>query len=56
MSDTSGLKPYVPRVFPRISGGEASYLQEELQRISVSIALIIEAMKKLEARLDAGGI
>lgn len=55
MADTDALKPYKYADAPAL-GGDKLYLAQQLQQISQSVALIIQVMKKLEARMTAHGI
>ena len=53
MSDTDSLKSYRPAPPPKIEGGEANYLQNELNKIRTSVESISVTLKKLEARIAA---
>ena len=56
MADTDSLRLYKAAEPPTIPGGEQRYLAGELQRISQSIGSLVQAMKKIEARMNAHGI
>jgi hypothetical protein len=56
MADTDALRPYKVGDVPTLPGGDKLYLAEELKRISQSITLAVQTMKKLEARMVAGGL
>lgn len=47
------LKPYVPKRFPSIKGGEGRFIVEELQRISACMTLLIQELTALEVRVAA---
>lgn len=56
MADTDALRPYKRSSTPVIPGGEARYQSDELKKIETVVASIVNVMKKLEARLVAGGL
>jgi len=56
MADSDTLKAYRPAGPPKIEGGEANYLQQELGKLRSSIESIVAVIKKLEARLAAGSL
>lgn len=51
MTVTANLKPYAPRAVPTVPGGEALFLKEELQRVSQAMALLVQAIQAMDARL-----
>ena len=53
MADTDKLRPYKVGGVPTLPGSDKLYLAEELRRISNAIGLLVEASKKLEARIAA---
>lgn len=52
---TANLRPYKPRAYPTIEGGDKQYLQLELQLIAATLAQTITALKAIDARLQAAG-
>lgn len=56
MADTDKLKGYRNAAPPKIAGGEANYLQQELSKISSSIESIMSVLRLLEVRLEAGSL
>jgi hypothetical protein len=57
MADTTPAKlvTYVPPPQPTL-GGDQLYLQQQLASISSALATLNAAIRKLEARLVAGGL
>jgi hypothetical protein len=57
MADTTPAKlsTYVPPPQPTL-GGDQQYLQQQLAAISGAISTLNAAIRKLEARLAAGGL
>lgn len=55
MADADELKGYRPSSPPRIEGSEANYLQQELSKLRTTVESIVSVIRKLEARLVAGG-
>jgi hypothetical protein len=57
MADTTPAKlvTYVPPPQPTL-GGDQLYLQQQLASISSALATLNAAIRKLEARLAAGGL
>lgn len=53
---TKNLRPYKPKGYPTIAGGEASYLQDELKKISDTLSQNVAALKAIDARMQAAGI
>jgi hypothetical protein len=56
MADTDRLRDYRVGDNPTLPGSDKRYLQDELRRISDAIGIVVEVMKKLEARMVAHGI
>lgn len=56
MADTDRLRSYKVGDVPTLPGSDKLYLAEELKRVSVTVNLLVETMKKLEARLVLGGL
>lgn len=56
MADTDKLRAYKVGDVPTLPGSEKRYLAEELKRVSIAIGLLVETMKKLEARMVVGGL
>jgi hypothetical protein len=56
MADTDVLRPYKVGDVPALPDGDKLYLAQELKRISQAIGLLVQTMKKLEARMVAHGI
>ena len=56
MADTDTLKPYTLRQYPLTREGQERFLPSELREVSESIASLVAVLKKLEARLVAGGL
>lgn len=54
--DISKIKPYVPQSYPNLPGSQERYIPEELRRASAVIAQLVDAVKTLNARLNAAGI
>jgi hypothetical protein len=50
------LVTYVPRTMPTLGDNGQLYLQQELAAISSAVATLNAAIRKLEARLVAGGL
>lgn len=55
MADSDVLKKYTERPYPTIEGGEAKYLIEELKKLSVATNLLVDVVKKLDAKQIAHG-
>lgn len=53
---TKNLRPYQPRTYPTIAGGEAKFISEELKRIADTQMQIATALKAIDARMQAAGI
>jgi hypothetical protein len=56
MADTDALKNYVVGDAPSLPGSDKLYLQAQLKLIQTALNLIVQVMKKLEARMTAHGI
>jgi hypothetical protein len=56
MADTDVLRPYKVGDVPSMPDGDKLYLADELKRVSQAIGLLVQTMKKLEARLVGGGL
>lgn len=56
MADTDALRNYTVGDPPTLPNGDKLYLSAQLKLISIALNLIIQVMKKLEARMAAHGI
>ena len=56
MADTDRLRTYKVGEVPSLPGSDKRYLADELKRVSETINLLVETMKKLEARMAAHGV
>jgi hypothetical protein len=56
MADTDVLRAYKVGDVPTLPDSDKRYLAEELKRVSQAIGLLVQTMKKLDARLIAHGI
>jgi hypothetical protein len=58
MHTTTGLRPYVPKVYPSVGddGATRLYLVNELKAISDGLRALIAAAQQLEQRIVAGGL
>lgn len=56
MADTDKLRAYRVGNVPTLPDSDRRYYAEELKRVSDAIGLLIETMKKLEARMTSHGI
>ena len=56
MADTDKLRTYKVGEVPSLPGSDKRYLADELKRVSETINLLVETMKKLEARMAAHGV
>jgi hypothetical protein len=54
--DSDVLKKYQPRSYPTIEAGIPKFTKEELQRISTTVDLLVDVLKKLDTRCVAHGI
>jgi hypothetical protein len=50
--DVDLVRPYRPRRYPVIPGGEASYIVDELQRIHTTLDQVRQVLELLEARIE----
>lgn len=56
MADTDVLKNYRVGDAPTLPNSDKLYLSEQLKQISITINLLVQVAKKLEARMVAHGI
>jgi hypothetical protein len=56
MADTDALRTYAVGGAPSLPDSDKRYYADELAKVSKAIGLLVQTMKKLEARMVLGGI
>lgn len=56
MADADSMRRYTAQPYPNIEGGQGKFVTEQLRELQKTLATYADVIKKLEARLVAGGL